>query len=134
MISSTILYNIGPYFYKLFVDAIPSLDYSKLVNILIIYIGIRVLASLLGMVSFTLGDIVAIHSSKNIRARIFKYVQDLDFAFHASKSTGSLISTFRRSDGAYWSIYQAIHHRLFEILISLLVMTYFFQELIQQLH
>ena len=93
-IVSTTLYNIGPYFYKLFVDEIPLLNYSKLISILIIFIGIRILASLLGMASFTLGDVVVIHSSKSIRAKIFKYVQDLDFAFHASKSTGSLISSF----------------------------------------
>lgn len=126
IVISAILYNIGPYFYKLFVDTIPSLDYQKLIKLLIIYISVRVIANITDIASFTIGDKIAINASKNARTKIFKYVQDLDFAFHTSKSTGSLISIFKRGDGAFWTIYYAIHHRISDILVSFVLMAYFF--------
>lgn len=126
VVTSAILYNISPYFYKLFVDTIPSLDYSKLVKLLIIFIGVRITASLTDIASFTLGDTVIINATKNARAKIFKYVQDLDFAFHTSKSTGSLISVFKRGDGAFWAIFYAIHHKISDIVVSFALMAYFF--------
>lgn len=126
MAISTILNNIGPYFYKLFVDAIPSFDYSGLIRLLAIYIGVRVAASIFDIAAFRLGDFVVIRAAKEIRIKIFKYVQDLDFAFHSSKSTGSLISKFKRGDGAYWSMFFAIQHRIADIIISFAIMLYFF--------
>jgi ABC-type transport system involved in Fe-S cluster assembly fused permease/ATPase subunit len=53
--------------------------------------------------SYYVGDIILFESASQARITIFKHVQDLDFAFHTEKSTGSLISAFKKGDGAYFN-------------------------------
>jgi ATP-binding cassette subfamily B protein len=50
---------------------------------------------------------------------------ELDFAYHVDKNTGSLISAFRRGDGAVYNIFDSIHHELFRVLVSLAITLYF---------
>ncbi|WKZ25592.1 MAG: ABC transporter ATP-binding protein [bacterium] len=126
VIVSNILFSLNPYFYKLFVDAIPSLNESLLFNILFIYIAVRVSAVVTDMASFWVGDIILFSSAIDARTTIFKKVQDLDFAFHANKSTGSLISAFKRGDGSFYSFFHDIHHKMLGVAISFAVMIYFF--------
>ena len=106
------LQSIVPYFFKLFVDAIPSLNYQNLINILLIYIGVSILALAIDITSGWLGDIVLLDASRDAREEIFKHVQDLDFSFHSGKSTGSLISAFKRGDGAFFDMFLTFHFNL----------------------
>ena len=41
---ASILTSITPYFFKLFVEAIPTLNYQWLLQILFIYLGVNILA------------------------------------------------------------------------------------------
>lgn len=63
--------------------------------------AVRVSAVIIDMLTFWIGDYVLFQSSIDARVTIFKKVQDLDFAFHTEKSTGSLISAFKRGDSAF---------------------------------
>ena len=47
-----ILYSITPYFYKLFVQAIPLADFAGLFRILVFYISVNVTAEVLDIASF----------------------------------------------------------------------------------
>jgi len=129
VVVATALSNLSPYFYKIFVETIPTLNYEKLLSILLIFMLVRIASWVLGIFSYIAGDYVLIDASIDARIAIFKYVQDLDFAFHSEKSTGSLISAFKRGDGALWNLFHAIHHRMTEVAVSLLVMIYFFSTL-----
>ena len=129
VIISAGLFSINPYFYKLFVDALPSANYQVLFNILLIYMGVRITAHVIDILSAIVGDIILIDAAIDARLAIFKYVQDLDFAFHSSKSTGSLISAFKRGDGAFFTLFHVVHFRLLQILVSVVVMFYFFSGL-----
>lgn len=129
VVLTAILSSITPYFYKLFVEAIPSLNYQKLLNILFIYLGVSFMALILDTVSIWLGDIILFDSSSEARREIFKHVQDLDFAYHTSKSTGALISAFKRGDSAFFSLYHIIHFRFLNIFVSTFVMLYFFAKI-----
>ncbi len=129
LISGALLGSILPYFYKLFVDALPSLDGQKLMQILGIYIAVRVAGLVVSMISYTLGAKVVFGSAVDARTAVFKRVQDLDFAFHTSKSTGSLISAVKRGDGAYFNIFHTIHFRIINVLIEFLVMLAFLSSL-----
>ncbi len=93
--------SIQPYFYKLFLDAIPDKNYDVLLNILIMFIGLRILQVFLDMATYYLSDVVTFAAGRDARITIFKKIQDLDFAYHASKSTGALISAVKRGDGAF---------------------------------
>lgn len=126
LVVGTILENLNPYFYKLLVDRIPGRNYQELLMILFLFIGVRISANLLETLSYYLGDKVLIPASRDARTTIFRHVQDLDFAFHVNKNTGSLISAFKRGDGAFFDLFHQIHHNLVRILISLLVVLFFF--------
>jgi ATP-binding cassette subfamily B protein len=129
VIISNLLYNLTPYFYKLFVDGIPGGDYNLLFSILLLYMAARIGSFVTDQIGELLGDSLMVDSASKIRLFIFKQVQDLDFAFHSNKSTGSLISAFKRGDGAFFDIFETIHHRITNVLVSVVVMFYFFYRL-----
>lgn len=121
--------SLTPYFYKLFVEAIPSQNYDKLFQILLVYVGVSFLSLILGELSFWSGNYVLIDAAIKLRTVVFAWVQDLDFVFHSNKSTGSLISAFKRGDNAFFDFSFTIHHRILDILVSFIVMMYFFTRL-----
>lgn len=129
VILSNIFFALNPVFYKQFVEAIPSLNEAALFKILIIYMLARVSAVVFDMAAFWIGDIVSFNAGVDARIKIFKKVQDLDFAFHSQKSTGSLISAFKRGDGAFFSFFHDIHHKMLGVLTNFIVMLYFFSSL-----
>lgn len=129
VVISSASFAIMPYFYKLFVDSVASSSYDQSLNILIAYIGLSVWNVLISGLSFYLGDKIMIEAGSRIRQTIFKYVQDLDFVFHTTKSTGSLISIFKRGDGAFYSLFHAIHYRVIEVVVGFLIMVAAFASL-----
>jgi len=129
VVVSNIAYNLNPYFYRLFVEGIPDLNKSYLINLLFIFIGVRLTGVVLDIFAFIIGDVILFEAAKNARISIFKHVSDLDFDFHTNKSTGSLISAFKRGDGAFFSFFHDVHVRLFGVFIGFLVMVYFLIQL-----
>jgi len=125
-IASGALYSLTPYFYKLFVDAIPSLDFTRLVVILAGFVILSMVALVTEVLSMRMGDKIIIRESANARTTVFKHIQDLDFAFHSGKSTGSLISAFKRGDSAFFGLFFDIHYRILSVAVSFFVLTFFF--------
>lgn len=128
IISSGVSYLI-PYFFKLFIDNLESLNYDYLFKLLIFVIAVRFAGLVTHMLSFYLGDVISFDAAILTRKKVFKRIQDLDFAFHLKHSTGSLISVFKRGDGAIWSLFHEIHHRFLSIIVGLLIMFYFFNQI-----
>ena len=126
----TILENLNPYFYKLLVDRIPQRNYQELMMLLFVFVGVRVTANLLETLSYYLGDRILIPAARDARTAVFRHIQDLDFAFHVNKNTGSLISAFKRGDSAFFDLFHQIHHNIGRILISLLVVFFFFGKIL----
>lgn len=129
IITSNILFSLNPVFYKQFIENIPNLNESELIKILFIYMTVRISAVITDMLTYWIGDYILFDAGINARINIFKKVQDLDFAFHNKKSTGSLISAFKRGDSAFFSFFHDIHHKMFGVLINFAVMLYFFSSL-----
>jgi len=125
--------SFSPYFYKLFVDAIPSYDTNLIMRILITYLAIRIIATIIDIVKMQVGDILSVDAGAETMSSIFSHVHKLDFAFHSSKSSGSLISAFKRGDGAFWNFYFAIHFRIVDVLVRFIVLLYFFKNLNTQI-
>jgi len=121
--------SLSPYFYKLFVDALFEKGFSDLVKILIIFVGFRVLTNLLDVLVYYLGDRILIPAAKDARTAVFRHIQDLDFAYHTEKNTGSLISIFKRGDGAFFELFHTLNINIVRILIGFLVMFFFFTDL-----
>lgn len=129
LVVTGIVNSILPYFYKLFVEGLIDFNYTYLVTILIYYVVARIAGLVLQGITFLIGDKVLFTSAMDVRMDVFNRLQDLDFAFHSNKSTGSLISRMKRGDGAFYSLNFALHYRIAEVVIGFLVMIYFFNEL-----
>ncbi len=128
LISALFFYTI-PYFYKLFTDNLIQGDIKALYMTLLFLMVFRLSAMLFKNLAFFLGDRGSIDGASLARRTIFKHVQDLDFAFHSNKSTGYLISAFKRGDGAFWTMYFNLHHRFLDVFVGFLVMLYFLNQL-----
>ncbi len=129
MIATTIAFVLElftPYFFKLFVDTLQKNDLEHLYQLILIFIGVQFASLIFSNLKYLLGDIVTVDTAIDIRTTIFKYVQDLDFSFHSSKSTGALISAFKRGDNAFWGLFERLNQKMWEIVIGFFVMGYFF--------
>jgi ATP-binding cassette subfamily B protein len=129
MIATTFAYVfqlITPYFFKLFVNALQENNFDLLSKLIFIYIATQFAGLIFGNLKYLLGDVVSVDTSIDIRRSIFKYIQELDFSFHSTKSTGALISAFKRGDNAFWGLYERLNQRMWEIVIGFIVMGFFF--------
>ncbi|OGM23878.1 hypothetical protein A2715_01725 [Candidatus Woesebacteria bacterium RIFCSPHIGHO2_01_FULL_39_32] len=129
IILSPVVESLTPYFYKLFVDTIPKMDYNLMLKILLFYIGIQFIALMLSSAKFLVGDILGLEAVAKTLATVFSHIHNLDFAFHSSKSSGSLISAIKRGEGAMWNLYFSIHFRIVDVLVRFIVLLYFFKNL-----
>jgi ATP-binding cassette, subfamily B, heavy metal transporter len=128
-ILSSVTYSVQPYFYKLFIDKISSHDFSILFRILIGYIIFRILELIFDNLTYFIGDMVVIPAARDTRLAVFRKVQNLDFAYHTSKSTGSLISIFKRGDDAFFEIHNTLHVNLLHIIVNFFIVLYFFYQI-----
>jgi ABC-type multidrug transport system fused ATPase/permease subunit len=117
--------NIQPYFYKIFIEAIQSANHSSLLHILIVFILIRFADNIFNLFKQWVGDWIVFRVSRDVRIGVFKKIQELDFAFHQSHSTGSLISAIKRGDGAIFDLQHNITS-LLQIFLGFVVMFIFF--------
>lgn len=123
------LENINPYFYKLFVDAAFIGDGEALLWALVAYLCLSLGTLFMETIARFLGDVVLFKTSKDIRMAVFKKIQDLDFAFHLTKSTGSLISGFKRGDNAVFNLFNVVNIQLIRILVGFAVLVVLFARL-----
>lgn len=116
-----IIQAVQPYFYKLFIETLPSRSFPHLLNIFLLYGGVRFLQVAVDIVSSFVSDGPLISGARDARIAVFRKIQDLDFAFHLSRSTGSLISIFKRGDMGFFNLFQNLLN-LYIILVQLVVM------------
>jgi ATP-binding cassette subfamily B protein len=125
----SILSNLQPLFLKLFIDNIPKSDLSLLFKIFVFYILSRIFTVVADVVGGIYGDRMLMNASRDVRLEYFKKINDLDFAYHLSKKTGSLISAVKRGDSAFFDMHYVLHWRIVSICISFLIMAFFFSRL-----
>lgn len=124
-----IVSNLQPFFLKLFIDNISKSDTSVLLKIFIIYILIRILNVVADVVGGIFGDKMLVCASREVRLNYFKKINELDFAYHMSKRTGTLISTVKRGDSAFFDTHYILHWHMGTISMSFLIMIFFFSRL-----
>ncbi len=129
LVATAILQSVMPYFLKLFVNEIPALDYQALINILLIYIAVVMGSLITDVASNWFGDVVLLDAARDARLAIFKHVQNLDFSFHSNKSTGSMISAFKRGDGAFFDLFHTVHFNIIGVIVTTIIMLIFFGQI-----
>lgn len=126
---AVVLDLITPYFFKLFIESIQKSDLGGLIRLIILFSIVQFGALIFHNLKWLLNDKTAVDVGIDIKTTIFKYVQDLDFAFHSNKSTGALISAFKRGEKAFWGLFEKIHVKGWEIIVGIGIMIYFFQDI-----
>ncbi len=126
IVISPLVSSVTPYFYKLLIDNIPSLDINKLTNILLVFILVKFADMILHATKFFVGDMLTINGSVDAQSTIFKHIHSLDFAFHTKKSSGSLISAIKRGESAFWNLFFSMHYRIVDVSVRFIVMLFFF--------
>lgn len=129
LVVSGILENLSPYLLKLLIDSAGRGRFEVLLGLLLGLVGMRIAANLTDALSFYLGDKVQIPAARDARIAVFKKIQDLDFAFHVNKNTGSLISAFKRGDGAFFNLFMNFHQEVLKTIVSLGVVLFFFSKI-----
>lgn len=120
---------VTPYFSKLFVEKIQTNDLGNFVTLLFIYLGVLFGGNILSNLRFFSGDMSVVDGSIALKLDAFKRIQDLDFAFHTNKSTGSLISIFRRGDGAFWDLYDRFYDNVFTVMVGFAILFWYFSRI-----
>lgn len=105
------------YWLKMIIDSLDNREYLPL------YFGIFCFSiiggNLISALSYHLADKVLIPLAREIREKVFQKMMELDFAYHVERNTGSLISAFRRGDGAVFNIFHNVFRELLAVMISL---------------
>lgn len=74
-------------------------------------------------------DYLVIKAKQDIWAAIFKHIHALDFAYHVNKSSGSLISLFKRGDNGVLSFFINLNILGIEVLIEFILLMFFLSTL-----
>ncbi len=123
-----ILSSLAPYFFKLFIDALTAEDFNQVWRVFQLFAGLSLVSIVISQLSHLVGDWLLIPVIEDSRILVFKKIQKLDFAFHTEKTTGSLISAVKRSEGAIWSIFQN-SREIVKIFVEFLVIIFFLSRL-----
>ncbi|MCA9391779.1 ABC transporter ATP-binding protein [candidate division WWE3 bacterium] len=101
--------SVYPYFYQWFIDNVTKGNYAQLPYISAAFLLVVFVDNILDFFIFFSYDKFVIRSLRDATLKIFRHVQNLDFAFHSEKSTGALISAFKRGSGSFWNISDVIN-------------------------
>lgn len=105
--------NLANIFYKYLIDGINSYPFKTIILILVGFIGMRLISILVHSLAFYVTDKFMFLAGRDLRVDVFTHLHNLDFSFHSTKRSGSLISAIKRGDGVYFGIN---HHFTREVL------------------
>jgi len=122
---SVLAESMRPWSLKMILDSVSLNDMNNVYRYLALLGASTIGGNIINSLGYFYGDVIKIPLSKQIREMVFKKVLDLDFAYHVDKNTGSLISAFRRGDGAVNSIFDAVFQEIYWTIIYIGVALWF---------
>ncbi|MEK7497957.1 MAG: ABC transporter ATP-binding protein [Patescibacteria group bacterium] len=129
IIAGVVIDFATPYFSKLFIEKIQSGNFDNVVNLLFVYLGVLILGNVFSNLKNFSGDVSAVDGALTLKSDVFRRIHDLDFAFHSNRSTGSLISIFKRGENAFWDLSDKIYQRVFTVLVGFVILIWYFARL-----
>ncbi|MBP9759191.1 ABC transporter ATP-binding protein [Candidatus Dojkabacteria bacterium] len=119
---SAYLKNLVPIEIGRMVDKVSNGNVNEAYTILVLLIVLISIRMLLEPVARQFSDFVAISISKNIWASVFEHLHRLDFAYHVNKSSGSLISLFKRGENGILSLYLNLNMNVLQVIVEFLLL------------
>ncbi|KXK25979.1 MAG: putative multidrug export ATP-binding/permease protein [candidate division WS6 bacterium OLB20] len=126
LVLSRVAANAATYQFRFLVDSLQPFSIDLLVQALGVYIAIRVANVILETIADTVNDIYFINSARDVRTDIFAHLHKLDYAYHATKRSGSLISAMKRGDSAFFSMNIEINRNLVRLFINFIIVSAIF--------
>ena len=122
LVTLSVLESIQPYFFRLVIDLVPTGDWGLVLKVLFVYVAVRFGKLAADLATYYFGDKVLLPAARDARLAVFRKIQELDFAYHINKSTGAMISTIKRGDGAFFEFWHAINVNATRAVIGFIVM------------
>jgi ATP-binding cassette, subfamily B, heavy metal transporter len=120
LIVAQIGYNVANYYVKFLFDALSNgvSDPYTVINIIAGFIFVNLLSMVIGICAWTVTDKYMFESGRDLKLEIVAHLHDLDFSYHASKKSGSLISAIRRGDSAFFSYNNELNREIMVIVVD----------------
>lgn len=130
----SIISNLIPLALRNVVNAVQDNQFDAAVFAFILIVSLKAAELLMSNISAYVTDYVAILATTDARKDIFKKMHDLDFHYHANKSSGKLIGIFRRGESAFIQYYEEINHyglkSIFDFLFLLIIFSQIYPKLL----
>jgi ATP-binding cassette subfamily B protein len=133
VIGSSVLTNLIPIILRSLVNAVQANQYEAALSALFFIILLKASELLLNNAAQYMADLVAIRSAIDARRAVFKHLHDLDFHYHANKSSGKLIGIFRRGEGAFIQYYEEINMTGTKTILDFIFLLIIFSQLYPKL-
>ncbi len=118
--------NMQNFFVKWIVQAVNSHDYDSAVKLALWMGTVLLFGTFFHIISQMLGDRSAMRTLVDVNLDALKKIHELDFSYHAEKSSGRLISLTKRGEDAMFNLTEIINRELFGTLIGFGFLLYAF--------
>lgn len=89
---------------------------------LLVFIAIIVFVTYLGdALTMYISDFALFGAASRLKQDVLRHLHDLDFMYHANKSSGRLISIFKRGENAFFSFYDEINMWISRVVLDFLI-------------
>lgn len=129
MVIAFILSNLAPFFVKWLTQSVQANELNEAVTLIMLFGGFLLISNILENIAFYITDKNMVRTSTTIAQAVLTHIHELDFAYHANKSSGKLISLMKRGDDAFFAYYDILNRSFLFIFISFAVMFGAFSQL-----
>jgi ATP-binding cassette subfamily B protein len=129
MVIAFILSNLAPFFVKWLTQSVQANELNEAVSLIVLFGGFLLISNILENIAFYITDKNMVKTSTTIAQAVLTHIHELDFSYHANKSSGKLISLMKRGDDAFYSYYDILNRSFLFIFISFAVMFSAFSQL-----
>ncbi len=131
--TGAVAYSSIPIFLKYMIEAVQENRTQDALSMFFLLCLIKPVELIVKIAGFQLADEVIIQSAADIRRKVFQHIHNLDLAFHSNKSSGELISIFKRGQGAFINLSVQLNIFIPETIVSFIVMILTFATLYEKL-
>lgn len=129
MIAAFVLSNLAPFFVKWLTQAVQAQQLDQATMLILAFGAFLFVSNILENIAFYITDKNMVRTSTTITQAVLTHIHNLDFAYHANKSSGKLISLMKRGDEAFFTYYDILNRSFLFIFISFAVMFSAFSQL-----
>jgi ATP-binding cassette subfamily B protein len=129
MVIAFVLSNLAPFFVKWLTQTVQAGELDQAIWLIALFGAFLFVSNILENIAFYITDKNMVKTSTTITQAVLTHIHDLDFAYHANKSSGKLISLMKRGDDAFFSYYDILNRSFLFIFISFAVMFSAFSQL-----